>query len=153
MGRALPVPFAVVYAVVSVPFLLLAVARVGVAFTVRSLVAVTAVAGSSLVHPHALALQAGSAVYGTLVGHLAVGIGLVVLFRHGASLGGFGVVALIAQERLGWRAGWVQLAFDAVVVLSALLVAPPATVLLSVVGAVLLNGVVALNHRPGRYLA
>lgn len=152
LGRALPVPFAALYAALSLPFLLLAAVRMGAAFAARSLVAVGAVAAFSLLHPVAMPLPTVDPLYGTLVGNLAVGIGLVVLFRHGSSLGGFAVVALLAQERLGWRAGWVQLAVDAVVVLAAVLVAPLATVAASVAGAVLLGAVVALNHRPGRYL-
>ena len=60
--------------------------------------------------------------------------------------------ALLAQERLGWRAGYVQLGFDVAVVLLALTVVPPAGVLLSAAGAVVLNTVLAMNHRPGRYL-
>lgn len=152
LGHVVPVPFAVVYAVVSVPFMVLAAARLGLAFAGRSVVAVAAVAAFSLVHPYALSVSAVSPVYGTLVGNLAIGVGLLVLFRHRSSLGGFGVLALLAQERLGWRAGWVQLALDATVVLAAAGVAPAGTVLLSVVGAALLNVVIALNHRPGRYL-
>lgn len=42
--------------------------------------------------------------------------------------------------------------FDVLIVLSALLVVPWTNVLMSAVGAVLLNLVLALNHRPGRYL-
>jgi len=152
VGRALEAPFAVVYAVVSAPFLVLAAARLGPAFTARSVVAVAAVAGFSLVHPYALSIDSVSPVYGTLVGNLAAGLGLLVLFRHRTSLGGFGVLGLMAQERLGWRAGWVQLALDATVVLSAIAVAPAGTVLLSLIGAGLLNVLIAVNHRPGRYL-
>lgn len=152
VGHLLPLPFGAVYALVSIPFLLLAAARFGAGFTARSVVAVAAVAGFSLVHPDALSVASLSPVYGTLVGNLGVGVGLLVLFRHRTSLGGFGVLALLAQERLGWRAGWVQLGFDAAVVLAAAGVAPPGTVLLSAGGAVLLNVVIALNHRPGRYL-
>lgn len=152
VGQVLPLPFAAVYALVSVPFLLLAAVRLGPAFTARSVVAVAAVAGFSLVHPAALDVAFLSPVYGTLVGNLAVGVGLLVLFRHRTSLGGFGVLALLAQERFGWRAGWVQLSLDGAVVLAAAGVAPLRTVLVSAVGAVLLNLVIALNHRPGRYL-
>lgn len=152
VGQLVPLPFAAVYALVSIPFLLLAAARFGAGFTIRSVVAVAAVAGFSLLHPEALAVASLSPVYGTLVGNLAVGVGLLVLFRHRTSLGGFGVVALLAQERLGWRAGWVQLALDGAVVLAAAGVAPLETVLLSAAGAALLNMIIALNHRPGRYL-
>jgi hypothetical protein len=46
----------------------------------------------------------------------------------------------------------VQLGCDAVVLLLSVLVVPPLVLLLSVAGAVVLNLVLAVNHRPGRYL-
>ena len=81
-----------------------------------------------------------------------MGTGLLVLFRHRASLGGINVVALYLQERWGWRAGRVQMAIDALIVLAAFSVTDPGRVALSVLGAVLLNLTLAINHRPGRYV-
>lgn len=153
LGHGLALPFAVLYAAASAPFLVVAAARFGLGFTARTVVAVAAVAAFSLLHPYALTVERVSPAYATLLGSLAVGIGLVVLFRHGTSLGGFGVLALLAQERRGWSAGWVQLVVDGTLVLAAALVAPLETVALSAGGVVLLNVVLALNHRPGRYLA
>jgi uncharacterized membrane-anchored protein YitT (DUF2179 family) len=75
-----------------------------------------------------------------------------MLFRHHASLGGLNVLALWLQERHGWRAGRVQMALDCAIVVAALALVEPARVALSVLGAVALNLVVAVNHRPGRYL-
>ena len=63
--------------------------------------------------------------YAILAGNLLIGIGVLIVFRHSASLGGFNVLALLAQERLGWRAGHVQMGFDVAVVLLALTVVPP----------------------------
>ena len=47
----------------------------------------------------------------------------------------------------------VQLAADAVIFSAAFLLFPPGTVLWSVLGAVVLNMTLAINHRPGRYMA
>jgi uncharacterized membrane-anchored protein YitT (DUF2179 family) len=77
---------------------------------------------------------------------------MLMLFRHRSSLGGLNTLALIVQDRVGWRAGYVQMAFDVVIITASLFVVPPANVLLSATGAVVLNIVLALNHRPGRYL-
>ena len=52
----------------------------------------------------------------------------------------------------GWRAGYVQMGLDLVTVLLAATVTDWRTVGLSLVGAVVVNLVLALNHRPGRYL-
>ncbi|HAQ27434.1 MAG TPA: hypothetical protein DCQ80_15960, partial [Pseudomonas sp.] len=76
----------------------------------------------------------------------------LMLFRHRASLGGVNILALYLQERFGLRAGAVQMGIDASIVLAALFVVPLDKVLLSVLGAVALNLVLAINHRAGRYM-
>jgi uncharacterized membrane-anchored protein YitT (DUF2179 family) len=152
LAHALPVSFGAVFVVVTVPFLLLAVRRKGWAFTLHSVVAVVGVSALSQLHPHLLAVTRFEPLYGAVVGNLALGLAILILFRHGSSLGGFNVVALVAQERHGWRAGYVQLGLDAAVVAASALIAPAGTVLLSALGAVVLNLVLAMNHRPGRYL-
>jgi uncharacterized membrane-anchored protein YitT (DUF2179 family) len=81
------------------------------------------------------------------------GSALLALFRHGASLGGIGIVALMLQDRLGWRAGWVQLGFDAVLFALAFLVIEVRLVLISFLGALVVNLVIAINHRRDRYVA
>ena len=100
-----------------------------------------------------LSLPELNPLYGVPAGNILIGMGLLAIFRHGASLGGFNIVALVAQERLGLRAGYVQMSLDVVVILLALTVVAPLNVLYSALGAVLLNLVLALNHRPERYRA
>jgi uncharacterized membrane-anchored protein YitT (DUF2179 family) len=90
--------------------------------------------------------------YAVGVGNLLAGVGMLILFRHKSSLGGLNTVALLTQERFGWRAGYVQLALDATIIVASLTIVSPAVVALSAAGAVVLNLVLALNHRPGRYL-
>jgi uncharacterized membrane-anchored protein YitT (DUF2179 family) len=87
------------------------------------------------------------------MGGILVGAGLLVLFRHQASLGGFNVVCIFLQERFGWRAGLVQLAIDALILVVSLGVIAPAAWGLSLLGTAVLNLTLAVNHRPGRYLA
>ncbi len=152
LAEVTTLPFALAYVAVNVPFVVLAVLRRGWRFTLRSATAVALLAGFSYVHPLALPLEDVDPLYAVLLGNLLAGVGLVVLFRHGSSLGGFAVVALECQDRFGWRAGYVQLACDALVLLLSAAVIAPLVLLLSVVGAVVLNAVLALNHRPGRYL-
>lgn len=145
-------PFGLLFFAVNIPFFALAVWKKGWDFTLRTMAAVALVAGLSDLHPIALGTLTLDPLYAALGGNLLAGVGLLILFRHKASLGGFNILALILQERLGWRAGYIQMALDTTVVLAALSVVAPASVLLSAVGAVVLNLVVALNHRPGRYL-
>ncbi|WP_406025218.1 YitT family protein [Nocardioides sp. NBC_00850] len=146
-------PFEVLFVLVNLPFFGLALSKKGIGFTLRSLGCVIAVSAMTRVHADLLPLDGLDTVYGVVAGNLLVGLGLLVIFRHGASLGGFNVLALLLQERLNLRAGYVQMGLDVSVVLLALFVVSPATVLLSALGAVVLNIILAFNHRPGRYLA
>ena len=86
------------------------------------------------------------------MGGLITGTGFLILFRHKCSLGGIGVLALWLQDRFGWRAGKVQMGVDCAIVLLALFSIEPMRVLYSILGAVALNIVLAINHRPGCYL-
>lgn len=146
-------PFEVLFVLVNLPFFGLALSKKGIGFTLRSLGCVIAVSAMTRVHADLLPLEGLDTIYGVVAGNLLVGLGLLVIFRHGASLGGFNVLALLLQERLNLRAGYVQMGLDVSVILLALFVVSPATVLLSAVGAVVLNIILAFNHRPGRYLA
>jgi uncharacterized membrane-anchored protein YitT (DUF2179 family) len=82
-----------------------------------------------------------------------MGLGFLALFRHRASLGGTGILALFAQDRYGLRAGHVQMAFDLVILLASFAVVQLLLLLASVAGALVLNTIIAMNHRPERYLA
>ncbi|MCR2819691.1 YitT family protein [Microbacterium sp. zg.Y1090] len=152
LGFATTWPFWLLFAVINLPFAVLAIWKKGWRFTLRTVVAIALVSGFSVVHEAFFAIAELNPVYGTLAGNLMCGIGLLIVFRHGGSLGGFNIVALVVQDATGFRAGWTLMVFDVLVVLSALLVVPWPNVVLSALGAVLLNLVLALNHRPGRYI-
>lgn len=152
LSYSLPVSFGVIFMAVNAPFFALAVWKKGWNFALRTGTAIGLVSGMSGLHPWALGALHLDPVYGVLAGNLLAGVGLLILFRHQSSLGGFNILALLLQEKLKWRAGYVQMVLDVAIVLAALAVVAPLMVLLSAAGAVLLNFILALNHRPGRYL-
>ncbi len=141
----------VVFFLVNLPFYYLAWRRMGRVFTVKSLIAVALISVGTGVHRLYIDVSHLAIPYAAIFAGLAVGMGMLVLFRHGASAGGFGIVAAYAQERHGIRAGFVQGALDLVVVIASLALVEPTLLLWSIVGAVVLNLVLAINHRPGRY--
>lgn len=144
--------FAALFLAVNVPFLALGVWQRGVAFGVRTLVAIGLVGGWTEIHPRLVDLEHIPSLYAAITGNLLIGISMLILFRHNASMGGFNTLALLAQDRFGWSAGYVQLACDVVIIAVALAVASPAVVAASALGAALLNLILVMNHRPGRYL-
>ena len=76
-----------------------------------------------------------------------------MLFRHHASLGGLNILVLVLQKRFGWRAGWVQMGIDGTILIASLAMIEPKRIAMSILGALALNLTLALNHRPGRYVA
>ena len=145
-------PFPVLFVAVNAPFFVLAAWVKGWRFTLISAATVVAVSAFAIVHDAGLEVLRLDPVYAVIAGNILCGIGMLILFRHGASVGGFSIVALIAQERWGWRAGYVQLAFDLAVVAGSLAVIAPWISGLSALGAVVLNLIIAMNHRPERYV-
>ncbi|MCW4384452.1 YitT family protein [Salinibacterium sp. SYSU T00001] len=144
-------PFGVAFFIVNIPFYALSLLRMGWQFTLKTVVVVVLVSAFAEVHPLFFEIERIAPLYACLLAGVLLGMGMLVLFRHRASAGGLGILALFLQDRLKWSAGLVQLAFDSIIVLAALLVTDVATVLASVAGVVVLNVILAMNHRPGRY--
>lgn len=144
-------PVSIMFLLVNVPFFLIAIGKKGWKFTFITLVSVTAVSAMTEIHPLLGDLVDINPVYGTLTGNLLCGLGVLILFRHGSSLGGINILVLVLQERLGLNAGLVQMGIDLAIVASAFFVSSWQMVLVSGAGAVILNLVLALNHKPGRY--
>lgn len=145
--------FGPVFFVINLPFYWLGYKRIGLAFTVKSLISVTLLSVFAGVMPQHLAFSTLHPLLAGVLFGFVTGAGLLALFRHGASLGGIGIVALMVQDRTGFRAGWLQMGFDAVLFALAFLWIPADRILWSLPGMVILNAVLAINHRRDRYVA
>lgn len=145
--------FGPVFFVINIPFYILAWLRLGPEFTIKTLISVTLISVmSGFMGDLVTVIPQNPAIAAVLFG-MITGAGLLAIFRHRASLGGVGIVAFDLQERFGWRAGLVQLAFDLVLFAVAFLILPPNLVLWSLLGAVVLNAILAINHRRDHYIA
>lgn len=145
--------YGLVFLAVNLPFYALAIGRMGRAFTVKTIVAIGLMSGLTGIQPRLLRFGEIEPLYAVILAGILIGVGLLVLFRHRASLGGVGILALFLQDRFGWRAGLVQLGFDLMILALAFVVVEPGAILYSVVGAVVLNLLLAVNHRTDRYVA
>lgn len=151
------VPFGVLFLLVNLPFFALAIRGKGWGFVVRSALAIALVSAFASFHAFEGIGVLGdielNPFYAATIGAVVAAVGIIILFRHGASMGGFNIIGLILQERFGLRAGYVMLMGDAVVVLASLTIAPWPIVIASALGVVVMNVIIAMNHRPGRYIA
>ena len=144
--------FAPVFFVVNLPFYWLGYRRLGLGFMLKSFIAVAAMSTLVAILPAGLQFGHVHPAVGALLGGFLTGSALLALFRHGASLGGVGIVALYLQDATGFRAGWTQLIFDACLFACALMLRDWQLVAWSFLGALVLNLVIAINHRRDRYI-
>lgn len=135
----------------NLPFYVFAWRALGPTFTLKTFCAVAVLAVYTEMLPHLLSFASLNAVFSAIMGGLLAGSGILMLIRHGASLGGLGAMAIWLQQRRGWRAGSVQMLCDVAILASALWLLPADRVALSVLAAAALNFVIAINHRPDRY--
>ncbi len=145
-------PFGAAFFVINLPFYGLGLRQMGLPFTLKTFAAVALLSLLSEALPRLVTFATLDPLFAAVMGGCLIGVGLLVLFRHRASLGGLNVLVLWLQARRGWRAGALQLAIDCLILVVAFVVLPASQALLSLAGAVALNLVVAINHRPGRYL-
>jgi uncharacterized membrane-anchored protein YitT (DUF2179 family) len=144
--------FGLVFFCINLPFYGLAYKRMGIQFTLKTFASVALLATISNLLPQLISLGAINPIFAAVAGGLLMGTGMLILFRHRASLGGFNVLALYLQERFGWRAGLIQMALDCTIVILAFALTDWWHIALSVLGAVVLNQTLAINHRTGRYV-
>ncbi len=143
--------FGQVFFLLNVPFYILAWLRMGKRFTVNTFISVSLV--SVLVDNLDKVLQLGQIepLYSAVVGGALIGVGMLMLFRHSFSLGGFNILCLYLQDKYGIRAGKVQMALDCTIVVCSFFVVPVELLGLSVFGVIIYNLVLTMNHKPGRY--
>lgn len=144
--------FSLTFFLLNLPFFALAYRLRGAVFCLKNLstVVIVSLLAEALkplldigsIHPGAAAVIFG----------VSTGVGLLGLFRHGASLGGVSIIALVLQDRYGLKAAWTQLAHDGILFGIAVFVLPLPAVLWSLLGTVILNAVIAFNHRRDWYV-
>jgi uncharacterized membrane-anchored protein YitT (DUF2179 family) len=91
--------------------------------------------------------------FAAMAGGLLTGAGMLILFRHKASLGGINLLVQYLQDQRGWRAGYVQAGLDTMILLCAMPFVSLPRIGLSLLGMAAINAALAINHKPGRYLA
>ena len=146
-------PFGLLFFGINLPFYWLAYRRMGLAFTLKTVAAVTLMSTLSEALPRLVQFSQINTWFAAIAGGLMIGAGMLILFRHRASLGGLNILVLYLQDSRGWRAGYMQAALDASILLASMAVVSPERIGYSLLGMAAMNAALAINHRPGRYMA
>jgi uncharacterized membrane-anchored protein YitT (DUF2179 family) len=144
--------FGLIFFLINLPFYILAVKRMGWAFTLRTFTAVALVSVLSKLNAEWIDFSHLDPLYATIIGGGLIGTGLLMLFRHRTGLGGINILAMYLQEKIGIRAGYFQLGVDLSILAAAYFVLPADRLALSVLGAAIANLILAINHKPSRYM-
>jgi uncharacterized membrane-anchored protein YitT (DUF2179 family) len=147
------VSFGAAFFTFNLPFYWLAFRRMGLAFLIKTFSAILMVSVFTDLHPQFISIAHLNPYYAVMLANALMGLGFLVLFRHQASLGGLTVVALYMQDRHHIRAGRVMMVADGMIMLASLSLVRLPLFFASILGALILNLIIAMNHRPGRYHA
>ncbi|MBV7409885.1 YitT family protein [Maritimibacter sp. DP1N21-5] len=144
--------FSLTFFAINIPFFAIAWWARGPVFFVKSIATVTLVSLMAEAIKPLLQIASILPAAAAILFGVSAGVGLLGLFRHSGSLGGVSIIALILQDRFNFRAGYTQLIHDSALFVIAFLILPADRVLWSLLGALILNLVIAFNHRRDWYV-
>ncbi len=143
--------FGPIFFIINLPFYVLAVKKLGWDFTIKTFLAVTGVSFLTEFIPKVFEFGEINPWFAAIFGGFLIGSGLLMLFRHKASLGGLNILSIYVQEYFQISAGKFQMVADTLIILAAFFIVDWKALAFSVLAAVALNIILAINHKPGRY--
>lgn len=146
-------PFPAIYFTLSLPFLWLGYRRMGPVFALKTFISVSLLTLATTILPRWIAFGHIEPAFAALLFGTLFGFSALAVVRHGGSFGGLSIVALMVQDRTGFPAGYLTLAFDIVLFGVAALILDPVLLAYSFIGAAVYSLFIALNHRRDRYIA
>lgn len=136
---------------INLPFYYIGYKRMGPQFILRTFAAITSLSLISNLIPHAMSFAALDPLFAAVLGGCLIGVGFILIFRHGASLGGVTILALYWQARFGISAGKTQMGIDCMILLMAFFTVSWGPAMYSILGAMLINVIMMLNFKKARY--
>lgn len=147
------IKFGILFFLINIPFYYFAYKKMGMILVVKTFIAVVLLAGFTEIIPHFFHLSDVNPIYASIFANVLMGVSFLILFRHRSSLGGINLLALYLQEKFKIPAGKVQMGIDITILLSASFFVEGKLILISILGAVILNSIILLNHKNSRYVA
>lgn len=151
LSYVLPLPVGVLFALLNVPFFYLADRVMGRRFMIKTVLLNVGIVIAAGLAPHVFQLAEIDPSVAGFAGGTVIGMGTLAVARHGAGVGGIGVIGLWLQQRRGWNAGRTQIMFDVVILGASLAVLSPTAFVWSMLSAAAISGILIVWHRPGRY--
>ena len=139
------------FVAVNAPFFLLALFRMGIKFTVMTIMSIIGVSLTVEYLNTVINLNIEYKIISAVLAGLFIGIGLLILYRHRSSMGGLSILGLYMQDNFKISAGKFQLFVDFVLIMIAFYLFDIYTVIYSAIALIILNIELIVNHKEGRY--
>lgn len=143
--------FGQIFFTLNIPFYILAFKQMGIRFCVNTFIAVTLVSVMADLAPMVVSFNNLEPAFAAVFGGFLFGTGMLMLFRHQTSLGGVGILALYLQSKNIISAGRFQMMVDCAIVAASFFIVSMPILIMSIAGAIAMNLIIAMNHKPGRY--
>ncbi|MDR4314879.1 membrane protein [Niallia circulans] len=113
----LPISFSILFTLINIPFYILSYFKMGKKFTISTILAVSLVTLFSYLLSIILPPFALYPLLGSIIGGFIIGIGTIILFMNGSSLGGAQILSITLQKQFNWNMGKTNFIFDTIVIL------------------------------------
>ncbi|AJC64588.1 MULTISPECIES: YitT family protein [Dickeya] len=151
LSYVVPLSIGVLFILTNIPFMIFCYFSMGRAFTLKTLIVNIALSLATQAVPRLLTINYVHPLFSALVGGTFLGMGILSLARHNASVGGTGVVTLWLYKRFNINAGKSQMLLDMLVFAISLFTMPVSLLLWSALSALAMNAMLMNWHKPGRY--
>ncbi|MBF7682911.1 YitT family protein [Acinetobacter sp. B5B] len=145
--------FGTVFFLINIPFYYFAYKKMGVALVIKTFIAVLLLSAFTEIMPQFIKIQSLNPFYATIVANLIMGVSFLILFRHRSSLGGVNLLALYLQSKFNISAGKFQMGVDLSILVASAFFVEWHLLAISILGAFVLNFIIAMNHKSSRYIA
>ncbi|ALM87223.1 hypothetical protein ASB57_23915 [Bordetella sp. N] len=136
---------------INIPFIAFSLYAMGRSFGIKSAFVSVAIGVGVSIITRSLDVSNIDNGFAAIAGGTFLGMGILCLARHNASLGGTSTLTLWIQKRYRINAGKTQLAFDLALFCVAAAYLPAAKILWSALGTLAMNAMLIAWHKPGRY--
>ena len=114
----IPLSFPLLFAIINIPFFLLSFKKMGRKFTFATIAAVfTVTLFSALLSNLHLKVDLHP-LLGSIIGGIIIGMGTIILFMNGSSLGGAQILSITLQKQFNWNMGKTNFIFDFLVIVA-----------------------------------
>jgi uncharacterized membrane-anchored protein YitT (DUF2179 family) len=142
--------FGVIFFTLNLPFYWLAFRYMGSQFTLRTFCSITLLSVLTELMQRYLSVTV-EPVFAAVLGGLLIGFGLIILFRHHASLGGLNILAMYLERRFNIHPGRTTFIGDLIIASVGFCVLPVDTVAVSMIAFVVMSSVVGRYHKPPQW--